>query len=135
MCNKKYDLQLMVSISRGNDELVRKLIRLFLRNTPVILKNLEHAYKAQDFHSFRSLVNEIRPSFGYFSIQEVESDLEMAEQLAYINISSRELNALMKSIMRNAERVMCELEQELNQPGIIFENGSVPAILPAVHQP
>lgn len=134
MCTKKYDLKLMISISRGNVDLVRKLIRLFLRNTPCILKNLEYAHKAQDFHSFRSLVNEIRPSFGYFSIRDVEADLELAERLAYINFSGSELGELMKRIMSNAEGVMREMEQELTQPGILFENISESSSHPAVYQ-
>jgi hypothetical protein len=124
----------MISISRGNDELLRKLIRLFLRNTPCILKNLEYTYKAQDFLSFRSLINEIRPSFGYFSIRDVEADLELAERLAYINFSGRELGELMKRIMSNAEGVMREMEQELTQPGILFENISESSSHPAVYQ-
>lgn len=118
MPKKSYDLQLMVSISRGNNELVQKLIRLFLRNTPGLLSQLEMAYKGGELHRFKELVNEIRPSFGYFCIREVEADLEMAERLAHINFTDKSMGDLIKRIMLNANAVIAELAADLQQFGI-----------------
>ncbi len=115
MCKKSYDLQLIMSITRGRSELVLKIMQLFIRNTPYLLRQLELAYIEKDLLRFKNLVYEIRPSFGYFSIREVESDLEMAERLAFINLSGRSMNELINRILIKANCVMREMEIELQQ--------------------
>lgn len=123
---KKYDLELMISITRGNDELVRKLIQLFLRNTPGILKKMKLAYTAKDLPHFTTLINELKPSFGYFRIRNIEADLEKAEKLAYVNMNSTELFKLIKDITTNAEGILREMELDFNQQETFSRNHQVP---------
>ena len=123
---KKYDLDLMISITRGNDELLRKLIQLFLRNTPGILKKMKLAYTAKDLPHFTTLINELKPSFGYFRIRNIEADLEKAEKLAYINMNSTELFKLIKGITTNAEGILSEMERDFNQHETFTRNHQVP---------
>lgn len=117
MSKKRYDLHLMIALTRGNNDLILKIVHLFLRETPRLLNLLEKAYLTKDLVRFTELANEIRPSFGYFSIREIEADLELAEQLAYINISGGTMKELIERIMRNAASVIQEMEYEFSPDG------------------
>lgn len=131
---KKYDLDLMISITRGNDELLRKLIQLFLRNTPGILKKMKLAYTAKDLPHFTTLINELKPSFGYFRIRNIEADLGKAEKLAYINMNSTELFKLIKCITTDAEGILSEMEHDFNQHETITGDSTVPGTSIFAHE-
>lgn len=100
------------SLSRGNSELIRKLISLFVTQTPEFVREMHQAYKEKDFATFKTLVHKIKPTYGYFGIKEIERDIQLIELLAEMGISSDELELLLRKIERTTKNVVDEMKTD-----------------------
>ncbi len=100
------------SLSRGNSELIRKLISLFVTQTPEFVREMQEAYKEKDFVSFKNLVHKIKPTYGYFGIKEIERDIQLIELLAEMGINSDELESLLRKIELTTKKVVDEMKTD-----------------------
>jgi hypothetical protein len=62
MPEQLYSTDMIESLSRGNSELIRKLISLFVTQTPEFVREMHQAYKEKDFATFKTLVHKIKPT-------------------------------------------------------------------------
>lgn len=114
MKEKTYSLELIQSISRGNTELIKKLICVFVEQTPDSVNRMKAAYMNKDFTTFKTLAHKVKPTFGYFGIKEIERDLQLIELLAGIGLTSEELTLLMHKIEETTHKVVEEMKTDFN---------------------
>ncbi len=112
MQEKMYSLELIQSISRGNAALIKKLITVFIEQTPDSVSRMKAAYIKKDFTTFKTLAHKVKPTFGYFGIKEVERDLQLIELLAGIGMSSEELSLLILKIEETTQKVVDEMKTD-----------------------
>lgn len=107
-----YNTDMIQSLSRGNSELIRKLISLFVTQTPEFVREMHQAYKEKDFATFKNLVHKIKPTYGYFGIKEIERDIQLIELLAEMGVTSDELELLLRKIERATKNVVDEMKTD-----------------------
>lgn len=112
MQEKTYSLDLIQSISRGNPDLIKKLICVFVKQTPELVQRMKAAYMNKDFINFRILANQVKPTFGYFGIKETEKDLQLINLMAGIGIPSEELFLLMQKLEETTSNVVEEMKTD-----------------------
>jgi two-component system, sensor histidine kinase len=114
MPEELYSLRLVKTLSRGNDEIIRKLIHVFAEQTPQSIEEIKVAYKSKDHSTIQSLAHKIKPTFGYFEIKESEKELEIIEMLASLNELSDEMENRIKRIEKTTKKVIAEMKADLN---------------------
>jgi HPt (histidine-containing phosphotransfer) domain-containing protein len=112
MPEQLYSTEMIQSLSRGNSELLRKLISLFVNQTPEFVREMHQAYKEKDFTTFKTLVHKIKPTYGYFGIKEIERDIQLIELLAEMCVTSDELELLLRKIERITNNVVVEMKSD-----------------------
>jgi|WetSurMetagenome_2_1015567.scaffolds.fasta_scaffold716545_1 two-component system, sensor histidine kinase len=112
MPEQLYNTDLIQSLSRGNSELISKLINLFVNQTPAFVREMHQAYREKDFATFKNLVHKIKPTYGYFGIKEIERDIQLIELLAEMDVISDELELLLRKIERITKNVVDEMKTD-----------------------
>lgn len=112
MPEQLYSTDMIQSLSRGNSELIRKLIRLFVIQTPEFVREMHQAYKVKDFATFKNLVHKIKPTYGYFGIKEIDRDIQLIELLAEMGVTSDELELLLRKIEQITKNVVDEMKTD-----------------------
>ncbi|MRX41674.1 PAS domain S-box protein [Flavobacterium sp. LC2016-23] len=82
---KRYDLKVLHSISRGNAEFVSKMIIIFIEQIKEILPNAEAALASDNFSVLNQLVHKIKPSIESMGI------ISIKEEIALLEKSTREI--------------------------------------------
>lgn len=82
---KRYDLKVLHSISRGNAEFVSKMIIIFIDQIKEILPNAEAALASDNFSVLNQLVHKIKPSIESMGI------ISIKEEIALLEKSTREI--------------------------------------------
>ena len=99
MSEKLYKLDLLKKLSHNNNEVIRKLIHVFMDQAPKAVEEIKAAYKAGKFNLVSTTAHKIKPTFGYFGIEGIEKDIEMIELLAKFEVANPEI-----------EKLICRLE-------------------------
>ncbi len=112
MEDKLYSLDRINSISRGNPELIKKLINLFIVQALESVNGMKIAYMNKDFSTFRCLAHKVKPTYGYFGIKDIEGHLQMVEMLTRIKFSADEITHLMLEIEEITDKVVEEMKSD-----------------------
>lgn len=107
-----YSLSLMKKLAHNNQEIIRKMIQVFLVQVPVAVAEIKAAYTAGKFELVSSLAHKVKPTFGYFAIG-VEKDIEMIELLANLEEDTQEIRRLINRLESVTNQVIAEMEEDL----------------------
>jgi HPt (histidine-containing phosphotransfer) domain-containing protein len=114
MPEELYSLRLVKTLSRGNNEIIRKLIDVFAEQTPQSIEVIKAAFKSKDHNIIQSVAHKIKPTFGYFEIKETEKQIEVVEMLASMNELSPEMEEMIRRIEKTLAEVIAEMKADLN---------------------
>ncbi len=80
--NTLYDLSTLESSSGGNTAFVKKMIQLFVDETPGSIEKIKKGLVQQDYAQIRSAAHKIKPSFQILNIIELKEDIKQLELMA-----------------------------------------------------
>lgn len=109
-----YSLRLVKTLSRGNDEIIRKLIHVFAEQTPQSIEVIKAAYRSKDYSIIQSVAHKIKPTYGYFEIKEAEKEIEVIEMLASLKEMSAEMEDMIRRVEISTANVIAEMIADLN---------------------
>jgi len=69
-------------MSDGSNELIRDLIKMFIKQVPVFTEQLDGYYKSGDFYSLGKLAHKIKSSVAMMGINELTTDMKTLENIA-----------------------------------------------------
>jgi CheY-like chemotaxis protein len=106
---KIYSLEIINKLSKNNEVVKRKMIRVFVKKTLEELKELKNANKQNNLEKVFSISHKMKPAFGYLKIKKAESYLfEIVEQsrkkvdneqiLRLINLLEKEVEIIIKQL-------------------------------------
>jgi PAS domain S-box-containing protein len=93
-----YDLSGLIAISKGNQAFVNKMIMLFCDQTPVAVKEIQHAYATGDYKKIKTIAHRIRPSIDSMGIRLLKNIIRQIETRAAEDTDSEELGRLIQEL-------------------------------------
>jgi HPt (histidine-containing phosphotransfer) domain-containing protein len=80
---KVTNLDYLVKLSKGNEQFVKEMIRIFLEENPGEIRMLEQAIEAKDFTMINAAAHKLRSTVPFVGIDKVIADeISELEQLA-----------------------------------------------------
>jgi HPt (histidine-containing phosphotransfer) domain-containing protein len=101
---KIYDLEMVNRLCRGDNNLTKKMVQLFLNDIPPAIEEIKQAYKMLDFITLKKIAHRIKPVLAMYSIVKIENDIEMIENAGI------------------EEKITPELESKINNLSSIIDN-------------
>jgi HPt (histidine-containing phosphotransfer) domain-containing protein len=107
-----YSLSLLKKLAHNNQEIIRKMILVFLEQAPAAVAEIKAAYAAGKYEMVSAVAHKIKPTFGYFAIA-VEKDIVLIELLANLKEDTAEINRLIHRLDAITQKVIAEMEEDL----------------------
>jgi PAS domain S-box-containing protein len=109
-----FDLSKLRGIANGNVAFVKKMIQLFMDQTPPSVAAMEAAYQANDFESVSKIAHRIKPSIDNMGIVSLKNDIREIELQAVEYQQSERLFKLIDHVKKVIEMVVDNLKDEDN---------------------
>ena len=85
-------------LCRGDQERIKKMLQLFIDQTPQDIEAIKEAYKRGDFAIVRKIAHRIKPVLGYYAIIKIEKDILTIERMAGRGQLSNEVATKIKHV-------------------------------------
>jgi PAS domain S-box-containing protein len=111
---KDYDLSALKIISRGNEEFVNKMIRLFIKTIPSSLQTMKKAFQEKDFKTLQAIAHRIKPSINDMGITDITDEIKQIELLALEDPHSDALPRLLEKTEKVLDKVIDQMKKEVD---------------------
>jgi HPt (histidine-containing phosphotransfer) domain-containing protein len=113
MSTKKIiDLTYLNGIANGSDDFIKKMLLLFLEQTPTAVNNLEKHLNNKDWKSLQFTAHKLKASFVFMGVKELPDIISSVEECAANEINLNLLPGMILKIKDVTNLVMKELEME-----------------------
>ncbi len=119
LANPLYNLTKLKEHARGNEQFVRKMLRLFLEQTPDAINEIAENFNKGNLQRVRSIAHQIKPSIDLLCIEQVQNEIRLIEKNADNGINLDEMPAFIEKIRQVIQLVVAELEAELKRDAIM----------------
>jgi HPt (histidine-containing phosphotransfer) domain-containing protein len=109
---KTIDLTYLKSLSNGSDKFIKKMLLLFLEQTPEAVRNLEVHLKNKDWGALKITAHKLKASYMFLGIKEIPDIIASVEEYAAEQIHLDLLPDMIFKIKEVFSRVINELERE-----------------------
>ncbi|HMO62212.1 MAG TPA: Hpt domain-containing protein [Ferruginibacter sp.] len=93
-----YDISDIQAISRGNNDFVLKMLKMFVDYTPHNVKEMKERYAAKDLTGMGELAHSIKPTIDSMGITAIKDTIREIEKTGRDKNDSPELPALLEKI-------------------------------------
>ena len=112
---ERIDLTYLRESTDNNIELMKQIIEVFLRQTPVYIERLESAIENKDWNDLRKTSHKMKPTFEYVGISNLKNLVTKIEANAENKTELETLPELIKNLKRSCENAISELKVELEK--------------------
>ena len=109
---KLIDLTYLNGIANGSDEFIKKMLFLFLTQTPEAVSNLEKHLNNKDWNALRFTAHKLKASFIFIGVKEIPDIISTVEEYAENGVNLDLLPEMIFRIKEVSGLVMKELEEE-----------------------
>lgn len=106
-----YDLCMIERLCRGNQEQVKKMISVFIKQIPQALEEIKSAFLRKDFITIKNTAHRIKPILSYYAIVKIEKDIRQVEALAKDEMATMEMELRIKKIDEVLTQVVAEMKK------------------------
>lgn len=106
-----YDLCMIERLCRGNQEQVKKMISVFIKQIPQALEEIKSAYLRKDFITIKNTAHRIKPILSYYAIVKIEKDIRQVEALAKDEMATMEMEVRIKKIDEVLTQVVAAMKK------------------------
>ncbi|WP_035678812.1 Hpt domain-containing protein [Flavobacterium limnosediminis] len=112
---EKYtNLNYLKQLTEGDTILIEEMIRIYLRQTPLIIDAMKESLVHNDWQSLQEAIHKIIPSFSIMGIgYDIESIARRIQKYEYSLTISKEIQAQVFELETICEEAFKELEAEL----------------------
>ena len=111
--NKVIDLNFLTKLADGNTEFVKKMLEIYLKQTPENLFALEQSLVTQNYDELRSVAHKMRSSVPYVGLYEAEKLLEKIEYEAKQKINVENFESIVREITKLCEDSLVQVKEQL----------------------
>jgi signal transduction histidine kinase/DNA-binding response OmpR family regulator/CHASE3 domain sensor protein len=109
-----YNLEEIKKITRGDEAFLKKIIELFIENTPSNAEKLKQAAEEENWEQAAMLAHKLRPSFAHMGMKAMAEDLRIIEDNATEKKELDKTRAMVKEFYRKSAQVVIQLEELIN---------------------
>lgn len=114
-----YDLTIMKSFSKGNDDFIRKVVHLFCSQTPMVMDEMIQAYESGDLQLVGTLAHKLKASLDNFNIHSLKDIIRTIEITGIENQTTPDLSNMIqftrKTILQVVEQMRIDFPTETQQ--------------------
>ncbi len=111
---KMYDLPKLRTMFHDNEATVRKMLELFVQNTPALLQELHTAHQNQNYNKVKDMAHKIKSSIKILGAEDLGIDYEHIEDLAYPTLENLEnLAQLVHKAIEQTQTLIQEIQTDL----------------------
>jgi HPt (histidine-containing phosphotransfer) domain-containing protein len=88
---KLYDTCMIEKFCRGNQDQLKKMIRVFIEQTPRSVEEIKLAYNNKDFVQMKNAAHRIKPVLSYYAIVKIAKDIQQIENMAKEELDTEEM--------------------------------------------
>jgi PAS domain S-box-containing protein len=111
--NKIIDLSFLNNLADGNIDFVKKMLEIYVKQTPENLAGLELTLLDKDYSELAAIAHKMRSSVPYVGLKEVELMLENLEYEAKQGINSENFATVVSHINKLCELSLIQVKEEL----------------------
>lgn len=108
---KLYDLSMINQMCRGNQEMVNKMITVFVTQLPEAVEEIKKAFGEMDLVQIKNTVHRIKPTFTYYGTTRLERKIIQLEAIATEGAVTIEMGAIIMELDEIVNRVVDQLKQ------------------------
>lgn len=109
---KLYSLDKIIGMSRGDNRFVAKMIKIFIENIPIAIKDIESMISKNDFQKVASIIHRIKPSIKTLSLNTIIDDIQKIEDLCKQNQQLESIESLFKPVKKTCAIVIKQIKSE-----------------------
>lgn len=110
---KTINMQSLKELTGGDTGFMMEMIEIYLRNTPVMMKEIKTAFKKQDFEKLKRTAHKIKSSLGMMGMSEAWQLAEDVERTNEKNTDEKKLRETLTRLAEMIEASQSELALEL----------------------
>jgi PAS domain S-box-containing protein len=118
-----YDLNIIKSISGGDEGFVTKMVLLFIDTVPANLKDLNNALKEKNWDMVYKMAHKLKSTLDSMGVQSVKQDVRMVEMNAKKMESIDQIPAMVERINGIVNACIKQLQDFIQSSGVESGNG------------
>lgn len=106
-----YDLGTIKKFCRGDENLTKKMIQMFIKDIPVSIEEIKQAYRERDFLTLKKTAHRIKPVLSLYSIVNIGKDMELLANMGKDEIVTQETELKITKL----DSIISLVTQQLNE--------------------
>ena len=111
---KTYSLDKIKAFIGDDQEMLIKLIRIFVENGPEILNSIKISALKKDYETLAFLAHKLKTSIDHFSIKTLTNEIRLIEKYAGNKINLNLLPSLVQKLEQELQVTINELKKDFN---------------------
>lgn len=109
-----YNLEKIISISRGNTQFVKKMLQIFITESISSVEQLKESFANKDYAKIKSISHKMKPSVKNMGIETLTDDILFMENMEANDENLKKLSVSLEKTVNVLTTVVEQLQQELN---------------------
>lgn len=114
--NNVTDLTYLKQISNGDNNFIKEMVEVYLKETPEAISNLENHLQNKDWKKFRAVIHKMKPSFSFFGLKNMSDTVNSMQEYSDKEIHLDLLPEMLAKVKLVCTKAMEELEVLKNVP-------------------
>ena len=93
-----YDISEIKTISRGNDDFVKKMLKMFIEQAPVHISEMKSKFIANEFIGVGEIAHRIKPTIDNMGIASLKTTIREIEKIGKSGQDNGSLPTLMEKV-------------------------------------
>jgi PAS domain S-box-containing protein len=98
--NQNYDLSILISMSRGDNDFVQTMIKIFIDQTEEVILEIEKCLVVNDFIEISKLIHKIKPNIDRMGISSIWHEVRELENIAKNSVDKERIEVLFSVIKK-----------------------------------
>lgn len=108
--SRLYDLTLLKDITKGNQVLLQRMLRVFCEQVPAIIQEVKSAHAAKNFKQVSELAHSIKANIDSLGISSLKETIRQIESTAGTGAPGAELGGLIAKLEATTDMVVMQLQ-------------------------
>ena len=93
-----YDITDIKTISRGNQDFINKMLKMFVDQTPAHIEEMKLRYEAKDYQRLGEVAHKIKPTIDSMGINSIKTTIREVEKIGKTGVDAHLLPDLLRQI-------------------------------------
>lgn len=111
---KKYKLDRIHAFIGDDEEMLKKMVAIFLKNSPELLSLIQENLKQKDYSKLEFHAHKLKTSIDHFSIESITSEIRQIEKYARERINIDQLPGLIQKLEIELQESIREIKKDFN---------------------